>query len=78
MLIVITHPVLRKETLTVPSRDIAGFPSVLRPSLPGFPLLGLSLFVLGMCLADHVALFRFFAGLFKRSRVGRSRDLRKL
>jgi len=77
-LIVITYLALRRETLPVPSRDIAGYLSVLRPGLPGFLLLGLSLLVLVMCLDDHVAFFRFFAGLFRRSRVGRSGDLRKL
>lgn len=78
-LVIITNSLLRKETMPMPSPTLSGILAVLKPSLPGFLLLGLSLFVLAMCVADHVAFFRFLAGLFRRrgSRgPGTSGDLR--
>jgi hypothetical protein len=65
-LLIITQAVFRRGTLGVPSSDIPTILAAMQPSLTGFVFLGLSLFVLVMCLADHAAFFRMFVGLFRR------------
>lgn len=72
--IIITQAVFRRGTLAVPSDRIAEVLAAMQPSLLGFAFLGLSLFALVMCLADHVAFFRFFTGLFRRRSKGNAPD----
>ena len=62
----ITLSIFRRGTLSVPPQNPSDVLWVMQPSLPGFLFLGLTVFVLIMCIADHVAFFLFFAGLFRR------------
>lgn len=77
-LLVMTDSLLRRQTMPIPSATLAGLLQVLRPSLPGFLLLGLSLFVLVMCVADHVAFFRSLTRAVRRRAGAPSGDLRRL
>jgi hypothetical protein len=67
-LIVMTHATFRRGTLSLPSLNLDGLLGAAKPGVAGVILVALTLFVLVMCLADHLAFLRFFASLFRRSK----------
>ena len=67
-LIVMTHATFRRGTLSLPALDLDGLLAAARPGVTGIALAALTLFVLVMCLADHLAFLRFFVSLFRRSK----------
>lgn len=67
---VITRSIFSRGTVWVRWYDIPGLFTAGSPSVLGLFFLGLTVFALVMCLADHLAFFRFFVGLFRRRRSG--------
>jgi hypothetical protein len=67
-LIVMTHATFRRGTLSLSALDLDGLLAVAKPGIAGVILAALTLFVLVMCLADHLAFLRFFVSLFRRSK----------
>lgn len=67
-LIVITHATFRRGTLSLPNLDLDRLLGAARPDAAVLILAALTLFVLVMCLADHLAFMRFFVSLFRRSK----------
>jgi hypothetical protein len=67
-LIVMTHATIRRGTLSLPSLDLDGLLGAARPGAAVVILAALTLFVLVMCLADHLAFLRFLVSLFRRSK----------
>lgn len=65
-LIIITLAVFNRGSPSLPIQTPMDLITALRTSPAGFLFLGLSLFTLVMCIADHVAFLRFFVGLFRR------------
>ena len=67
-LIVMTHATLRSGTLSLPSLSLDNMLGAARPGAAVILLAALTLFVLVMCLADHLAFLRFFVSLFRRTK----------
>lgn len=67
-LIVMTHETLRRGTLSLRSIGLDDLLGAARPGAAVILLAALTLFVLVMCLADHLAFLRFFISLFRRSK----------
>ena len=65
-LIVMTHATFRRGTLSLPSLDLADMLGAGRLGIAVTLLAALTLFVLVMCLADHLAFLRFLVALFRR------------
>ena len=65
-LAIITLSIFSRYTLSVESGSVLDILAAMRPSLAGYVFTGLTLFVLIMCIADHVAFLRFLVGLFRR------------
>ena len=66
-LIVMTHATLRSGNLSLPSLGFENMLGAARPGAAVILLAALTLFVLVMCLADHLAFLRFFVSLFRRT-----------
>jgi len=71
-LVVITYSVFSRGNLALATLDLPQELATLHPGLAGYALLALTLFVLVMCIADHVAFLRYLASLRKHF-GGRSR-----
>ena len=67
-LIAMTYTTFRRGTLSLPNIDLHGLLGAARPGAAGIILAALALFVLVMCLADHLAFLRFFVSLFRRTK----------
>jgi hypothetical protein len=62
-LVVITFSIFRRGNLAFASLDLPEVMAAVRPGLIEYALLALTLFVLVMCIADHVAFVRYLATL---------------
>ena len=65
-LVVITSSMFSRGNLAFASLDLHDVMVTVHPGLVGYVLLALSLFVLVMCIADHVAFVRYLATLRQR------------
>lgn len=65
-LAVMTYSVFQRNGLWLQWTDPIDALSTMNMPLPGLALLALCLFVLVMCIADHVAFIRFFVALLRR------------
>ena len=68
-LIVITFTVFQRGNMSLAELDLPAVLLTARPGLIGLALIGLCLFVLVMCIADHVAFLRHMVYLVRR--IGR-------
>jgi hypothetical protein len=67
-LIVMTHAKFRRGTLSLPNLNLDDLLGAARPGAAVIMLAALTVFVLVMCLADHLAFLRFLISLFRRSK----------
>ncbi len=62
-LILITYTMFRRGNLALATGDLPDALANVRPGIPGLLLLALTLFVLVMCIADHVAFLKHLVDL---------------
>ena len=70
-LVVITYSMFRRGNLALASLDLPDVLASVKPGIIEYALLALTLFVLVMCIADHVAFLRYITSLrnpFSRSK----------
>lgn len=67
-LVVITYSMFRRGNLALASLDLPEVLATVRPGVAEYVLLALTLFVLVMCIADHVAFLRYLGTLRRRFR----------
>lgn len=65
-LVVITYSMVERGNLELGSLDLSEILAVVRPGVTEYALLALTLLVLVMCIADHVAFIRYLATLCRR------------
>ena len=69
-LAVMTRSVFNRGAVGAPSHNTPDHFTGTPPNVLGLMFMGLTLFMLVMCLADHLAFFRFLVGLFRRRTKG--------